>query len=465
MFERRIQVQPGDTLILDEMGGKMAIGAWDEGEVLIRLEKGQDALQVKETEAGPVVSVPAACQVWVPSNLPVTIRRVQASLSAQGLTALNAEQVRGNLKMRGVGQATIAEVYGNLTADEGGPLRLVGTVYGNATLQSVSGADLQNVRGNLRVKNGGHLRVSRAGGNLQARNLRGKLSAEQVGGNAVLKDIEQPCSLHKVAGNLTAEDLSGGIQAPRIGGNLVLEGKLGRGRSYHFRADGNARLRFSEGTNAVLTLTARGKLLAQAPLADEQWLGKTLTGRLGDGGSEIVVEAGGNVLLSSEDSARGVELGTEIARQIEDSLQAVDLEAVGRQVSGEMEAALSRLRVKMEDVNWEQIGSQAREAIERAMEQMQRDADRLAEKGARQQQRLERQAEQQARRLERRQRKQGKQAPRPSVAAVDGQPEPHEPVEAAPASEDERLSILKLVEQGQITPAEAEMLLDALQQS
>jgi len=465
MFERRIQVQPGDTLILDEMGGKVAIGAWDEREVLIRLKKGQDALQVKETEAGLLVSASSACQIQVPADLSITVRQVRANLTAQDLAALNAEQVRGNLKLRGVGEATIAEVYGNLSADKGGPLRLVGTVYGNVTLQSVSGADLQNVRGNLRVKDGGHLRVSRAGGNLQARNLRGKLGAEQVGGNAILQRIQGPCSLDRVAGNLVAEDLGGGIQAPRIGGNLVLGGNLGRGCSYHFRADGNALLRFSEGTNAVLSLTARGKLLAQAPLADEQWLGKTLTGRLGDGGCEIVVEAEGNVLLSSEDSVRGVELGTEIARQIEDSLQAVDLEAVGRQVSGEMEAALSRLRVKMEDVDWEQMGTQAREAVERAMEQMQREADRLAEKGARQQRRLERQAEQQARRLERRQRKQGKQAPRPSVAAVDGQPEPHEPAEAAPASEDERLSILKLVERGQITPAEAEMLLDALQQS
>ena len=44
MFERRIQVQPGDTLILDEMGGKVAIGAWDEGEVLIRLENSSSIL-------------------------------------------------------------------------------------------------------------------------------------------------------------------------------------------------------------------------------------------------------------------------------------------------------------------------------------------------------------------------------------------------------------------------------------
>ena len=468
MFERRIQVEPGASLILDEMDRDVTIGRWDEGEVLIRLKSGrQDALQVEETEAGPIVSARASCTIQVPSNLPVTVRRARANLTAQGLTALNAEQVRGNLKLSGVGEAIIAEVYGNLSADESGPLRLVGTVYGNIALQSVSGADLQNVRGNLRVKNAGHLRVSRTGGNLQAKNIEGKLDAEQIGGNASLKSIQGACSLDKVAGNLVAKGLTAGARVTRIGGNLVLNGALGAGRSYYFRADGNALLRLAEGTNAHLSLTAKGKVVAPATLVDQQWVGKTLQGRLGDGGSEVVVEAKGNVLVSSDESALGAELGEEISRQIEKSLQAIDLEAIGRQVSEEMETALSRLRVKMESVNWEQMGVQSRDAIERAMDQMQRDVDRLAEKATRQQQRVERKAEQEARRLERMQHRLERQAQRlqPQQAAGDRQEEPPEPVEAAPDTEDERLSILKMVEQGQITPAEAEMLLDALQES
>jgi hypothetical protein len=36
------------------------------------------------------------------------------------------------------------------------------------------------------------------------------------------------------------------------------------------------------------------------------------------------------------------------------------------------------------------------------------------------------------------------------------------PVEPAPDLDEERLSILRMVEQGQISPEEAEMLLDAL---
>jgi hypothetical protein len=395
-----------------------------------------------------------------------------ANLKAKELADLNAEQVRGNLKLSEVSTAVVAEVYGNLKADEMASLRVVGTIHGEAGLDEVATADLQNVRGNLHVKESNRLRVSRISGNLHAKEINGPLDADQVGGNAVLKGIAGAVTLDQVAGNLVAKNLTGGAKISRIGGNLVLNGELGTSCTYHFLADGNAVLRLSEDASAHLTLSARGQILSSLKLADQEWEGNRLTGTLGDGGAEIVVEAKGNVLLGGDHAAAAADrgLGDEISRQVEESLRAIDLEAIGRQVSEEMEAAMSRLRVKLESADWERIGLQARRAVEQTMERMQRDMDRLAEKAAHHQEWLERQAEREARRQERWERKlekaaQGRQQAAGAEVAERKEKEAAEPagVEPEPGLEEERLSILQMVEQGQITPEEAEMLLDALE--
>jgi hypothetical protein len=367
MLERRVEVETGDQLTLVDMAANVSIAGWDRADVLIRLPDGRDEdLSVERTEEGPAVSAKGSCEIQVPANMPLTIRQVSANLAVKGLDGtLNAEQVRGNLVLDNIHDATLAEVYGNLRADGMSSLRLVGTVYGDAGFRKVQAAELQNIRGNLRIKAADHLRVSRVGGNLEAKDLGGKLDAGQVGGNATLKGVAGFGTLEQVAGNFTAKNLTGGAKATRIGGNVMLYGELGEGCTYHFGADGNAILRLTEGTGAHLTLRAQGRVLVSVPLEGEQRDGNGLTGTLGPGGAEIVVEAKGNVVLRASEVALGADLGEEISRQVEESLSAIDLDAIGRQVGGELEQAMSRLRVKLESVDWDLIGQQTQQTMER----------------------------------------------------------------------------------------------------
>jgi hypothetical protein len=461
MYEKQIPLESTEQLTLVEMAGNLTIDAWDRPELLIRLHDGREEdLTVEDTEAGPAVSAKASCAIQVPGSLPVILRQAMGNLKVDGPADLNAEQVRGNLKLTGVDKAVLAEVYGNLKVDATTSLRVVGTIYGDARLNSVEGADLQNVRGNMNVKASGRVRASRIGGNLLAKVLGGALDIDRVGGNALLKSIAGPVTLDQVAGNLVAKDLSAGAQVPRIGGNLVLNGGLTQGYSYHFQSDGNASLRLPEGSNAHVTITGRGKVVSSLALQDEERDGASLSGTLGDGGAELAVVARGNVILGDGAESVPAGLGEEISRQVEESLRAIDFEAISRQVADEMEAATSRLKVKLEGVDWERMGLQAQRAAERAMDHLQRDMDRAVENAARHQERLERRLEKERRRMERRQRKD-----RQTPGATSWPQE----TEGAPASqedtdlEEQRLAILKMVEQGQITPEEAEMLLDALE--
>ena len=467
MVETRIQIEEGGRLTLDRMASKVTLAGWDEADVRIRLHEGEEKdLTVEQTDTGPVVSARVACDVRVPASLSVTIRQAMANLKVLELSELNAEQVRGSLKLSEVEEAVIAEVYGSLKASEMESLQLVGTIFGSATLGEVKTVELQNVRGSLQAKEVKQLRASRIGGNLQVKEMSGALHAEQVGGNALLHEIAGAVTLDQVAGNLVAKELTGGAKVPKIGGNLMFNGGLGAGCTYHLSARGNATLRLTEDASAHLTLIAKGKLQTSVALADYEQAEGKLTGTMGGGGAEVVVEADGNLLLGGGRETAGTGLGEEISRQVEEGLRAIDLEAIGQQVSEEMQSAMSRLRVKLENVDWERMGLRTQQAIEQAMDRMQRDLERMAAKTARQQERLERQAERQARREERLERR--IKGADPGQAQYEVEVDWEEwPVEeaagAGPDIDEERLSILRMVEQGQITPVEAEMLLDALE--
>ena len=464
MFEMQIQATEGSHLTLDEMAGHMVLVGEDRTDILLRARDGhKEDLQVEETATGPVVSARTGCEIRVPLSVLVSVRQVTGNMKAKGVPELNAEQVRGNLRLQAVARASLAEVYGNLRTDEADSLRVLGTVYGDAYLKSVLAVDIQNVRGNMQVKASDQVRVSRTGGSLQAREIRGALDVDRVGGNATLRGIGGMLSLDQVAGNLVVKDLSGGAKVGRIGGNLVWNGTLGAGCTYHFGADGNATLRLSEGAGAHVTLKAKGNLHTST-LTAVQHDGNTVSGTLGDGGSEIVVEAKGNILLGGGQGGIGADLGEEISRQVEEGLQAIDLEAIGRQVGEEMEAAMSRLRVKLEDVDWDRVGRQAEQAVEMAMDRMERDMDRMVGKAAQHQEKVERKAEREARRRERQERRgRGGWQEEPAATAQDPPAKAaYEATEPESDLDDERLSILRMVEQGQINPEEAEMLLDAL---
>lgn len=456
MYELRIPVEDGTRLTLVEMANNVSLAGSDETDVVLRLRDGQaDSLTIQDTEEGPMVSARVACEVRVPATVPVTVREVKGNLNVKDLgTEFTVEQVRGNLQVIDVSRATIAEVYGNFKSKETGDLRLVGTVYGDAGLKELETADLQNVRGNLQARDVAWLRFSRVGGNLLAKDVAGPLNGDRVGGNASLKGVGGLVSLEQVAGNLVAKNLTNGARVDRIGGNLVLNGDLGTGCTYQLRADGNATLRFSDDTSAHLTLRAKGKLLPSAAMAIQEQQNNTLVGTLGQGGTEVVVEAKGNITVGGGQPTVGADLGEEIARQVEEGLGAIDLDAIGRQVGEEMEAAISRLQVKLEGVDWERLGHQAQQGVERAMTRIQRDVDRMAEKAVRHEAQWQHQQQREGQRPQ----AQGEAADRedwPTEAAVG-------PMEPEPDLDEERLSILRMVEQGTITSEEAEMLLDAL---
>jgi hypothetical protein len=88
----------------------------------------------------------------------------------------------------------------------------------------------------------------------------------------------------------------------------------------------------------------------------------------------------------------------------------------------------------------------------------------MVEKAARHQEKIESKMEREQRRMERLERRHQRAAGHAHEAqAAEATSGSEDAVDPGPDLDEERLSILRMVEQGQIAPEEAEMLLDALQ--
>jgi len=486
MIEKQIPLAEGAQVTLLEMAGDLKVSGWDEAYVQVELDGDEEKdLRVGESPSGVELSARTSCEVYVPAGAPVTIRQAMGNVKVKEVQAVfKTEQVHGDLRLSDMGEVVIDTAHGNLKAGDLSTLRVTDVVSGNATIKSMESADLRAVQGNLQAKALGRLQVGRVAGDLVAKDVEGPVSAEQADGNAMLKDIGGMVTIDKVGGNLVARDLLGGVRAGRVGGNLVLSGDLGSGCTYQFRAGGNAALKLADDANASVTLKAGGRVVSTAALAEEVRTENSLSGILGDGGSEVTVEAGGNVILGypgrvswhedeeglweeaeDERGPCGISLGDEISRQVEESLRAIDVEAISRKAGEEIERAMAQMRAKLESIDWARVGHHAEGAMERALGQMQRELDRMSEKAARQQEKMQRAAEQRQRQAERHAERQAEQQRRPAARAHTvtwqaGQPRPTPA--PAPSFDEERLSILTMVEQGQITIQEAETLLDAL---
>lgn len=138
-------------------------------------------------------------------------------------------------------------------------------------------------------------------------------------------------------------------------------------------------------------------------------------------------------------SLEGLDIGAEVAK----SLEELD---IGTMVHDEIEKAMSKIEHKM---------ARARDRAERAQEK----AHRIAEKMARHQEKMHQAAERMAHRHERTWHAEQK-AHRVDVA-VDEETQADGP-RARQVSEEEQLSILRMLQEGTITTEQADMLLKAL---
>ncbi len=417
MEQQSVNTSDAPEVYVEEVSGSLSVKGWDQAEVSAKADPGSSL--ILENEADSVrISCRGNCTLHVPLD-----------------AALHVEKVNGEARFKRIEEA--------LEIDE---------VMGELTLIDVAAVNVHNVHGNL-----------------QARDISGDVHIEQVHGNATLRRVEGGFFAEQVKGNLELRGVEGVVMADAEG-NVTLRLESLTSGSYRVSAKGNLQCRVSADENARVSLTSDGETIElRLPDQNTTLHQKSTSITLGEegGDTELILSAGGALFFGArpvpwdeaEDSGKPfgfpADFGEQIAQQVQSQVE---------EHMGLLNDQLSKLSVWIGKANFseeeaERVMRQARKTTEQATARAQENIARAQEKIARKMEAAQRKAERQARSAERR-RSHGSHSwssEWPSTPPPPAQ-EPKEPV-----TDEERLMILRMLEEKKITLEEAEKLLAALE--
>lgn len=452
MNEQIIATSDAPEIIITHVEGDLQVKGWDRSEIEVKANV--DELAVQEEDDVVQISCQGSCALRVPEAATLRIDYVGGEARFKLLEdQLHAVRIGGLATLRSVADASLDHVMGDLfVKNVSGDLR-VGQVGGNASIRLVDGdCSLEYVSGNL-----------------EARDIAGSLSAS-AGGDASLREIEGDCTLTRIGGDLALRDLQGDLQA-RAGGDCSLRLSSLEGSSYEVNAGGDLSCRLPEDPSLQLSITAP---LIRIRLADETRTCQEGTCELvlGSGDAVMKLTAGGDALIDARDSSTEAgesdftdDFSERIDKQIEAQIEA-QMDAINEQLKLLNNLSASLRGVGLDPEETQEILRQAQRSGEKSSAQAQEKMRRAQEKLERKLEAARRRSELKAMAAERRAQAAERRAEigkrRAWTFSFKSTPKTQQPP-VEPVTDEERLMILRMLEQKKITIEEAEALLAALE--
>jgi hypothetical protein len=403
-MEERIPVGEAPQLIIKHIGGSLSLHTWDRREIQLRSDEEESHIQVSGQEQ-VLYSTNGDCIIHAPVDTELQI------------TTLH-------------GDGQISGVLGAITID--------------------------TAHGNLHLRHAGELEIQAIHGDLSLHHVQGSVQLELVGGNAEIGDVEGNLQVEGVGGDLHVRHVRGAVNA-HCRGSCSVEVALVEGEACHIHAGGDIHCRVPNAIDADVQLKAGGDILVKGAGSTKTRAQGRHEFTMGQGGTPLHLTAGGSIVLTSQVAGSGSysysygfedefgERAAEMAQRITEQVER-QMANVSRHLEG-LDERLSRL------ANSDEIAARVQQKVQAAM----RKAEEKIAEATRDAERRARTAERQAAKHEARQRRvQPGWAPPP--------PPPPKPLRPKkdPVSEQERLMVLRMVEEGKISVEQAEKLLAAL---
>ncbi len=355
----------------------------------------------------------------------------------------------------------------------------VGQVHGDARFKLLEEPlSIDQVNGTITLRSVGDVKAGQVNGDLIARQINGDLRVDQINGNAHGRDLQGICSLNRVNGNLDLQAAGSPVQA-EVDGNARLRLAVLSEAGVSIQADGNIQVEIPAEANASLKLSSEGSLIRlRLPGNTQTYHQENLELKLGTGVSQIELSASGNVSVSNleinSESSKGSDeefdpfthlppdFGERIAQQVESQIES-QMEFMTRQMNEQLErmtAAFGKSGMSQKEADriMEETRKKSEEAAAQAQEKMRRSQEKMERKMDAHRRRAEAQTQAAERRAQSSSRagwtfKWPPSTPPPAPGSAS-RPQ---------ASEEERLLILKMLEQKKISLEEAANLLEALE--
>lgn len=343
---------------------------------------------------------------------------------------------------------------------------------GDAVIKALEGdLTIDTLSGNLELRNVGGTKIGTMHGNLSAKNVDGDLNIDSVSGDISARSVHGDFTITGTAsGNLNLSDIGGSAKAS-TNGNITLRLDPSPGHQFDFSCRGNLFCRLSSEASVEISVPKASQVMVDLPGIHASAPVQTpyaLT--LGEGDAKLTLSANGNVVLDThapdwdmEDF--DIDIGSEVNGMAEAVSQQISqqVESQVRMIEDQLNAQLSNLSMRLSAAKLSE--DQARRIEERAREASERAASRAQERIRRAQEKMEQKLAAAQRKIEFKSqaRERASRHGRHSWSFnIPTPPTPPTPP-GEPVSEDERLMILRMLEQKQITLEQAEELLSALE--
>lgn len=400
---------------ITNVGGDLRITGWDQSQLVAEADD-EDSVRCDHDGDRLSLQADADCRIRLPRGAQVSVRTVGGD---------------ANLKFL---QQKLA----------------IGNVGGDLTLRQVAGANIGVVGGDVKVKRvNGDIQVGHVGGDLEARELDGAFKSGNVGGDLFLHEV------------------GGAIQAITAG-DVKLSVNFKPEQEYSVQAGADLTCRVGPGASARLSLIAGGDISLDLPGAQVVGNANHKTVTLGAGAAAVNLRAGGDLHLTGT-SFNAEAMGDFGEKFGEDFMADFNkhMADFGEKFGEDFMAGLNFSAGPVDAANIAASARRAAERVQRAGRRQAESARRQAEKEAARAQRIaeaaHRRAEAINRKLHEEPGRRGwpfrSEPPRPPVPPRPSSPAP----QTDPVSDEERMTILRMVEQKKISVAEAEKLLAALE--
>jgi hypothetical protein len=270
---------------------------------------------------------------------------------------------------------------------------------------------IDHVRGSAQLNRVAGACIDRVGGNLNAAHIDGELTLDRAGGDVRLRDMSGAARV-ALGGDLVVTGAHSPLEAT-AGGDVALRVEIAHAEPLTIVAGGDIICRLQGSPSAMVTLACGGTRTIDLPniVRDGSDPGHV---KLGEGEAEVSLRAGGDIWLGGIGASYGVEDADAIGSRVAAS--------VGKTLA-DVEAGLAAMGAVMESVPEAEISSKVQKVIKRAIRRKQRSHLKDV-------------------------------APLPVAVGSGSDP--------GGASDEERLKILKMVEDGKLSVEDAEKLFEAL---
>lgn len=449
MKQQTLAVSPNPSVVVGSVSGDLRLTGWDRAEILAKTD-GETLTLTAEGDQVPI-SCDESLILYLPRQAKLSLDHISGDASLQALQGpLVMGSVDGDLSLNDLDRVTLETVSGHASFRSVGVLdvqKIVGDLSlrggrGNCAIESVGGdASVHGVNGTVTMKTiRSDLTLSKVRGEVEV--------TESIGGDASLRDVEGGVSLKHVGSDLYLRNVRGEVEAS-AGGDATLYLEPLAGLEYRIEADGDMLVRLPPHADAELHLTSDSPEDIQVEFPglkrESEAQGQKVT--LGSGAARMFLTAAGELIVTSRgerwDSAADFGFG------MLDDFEMPEIPGIPPIPPIPPIPGLSP------ELN-ERITRRAKEAVERAQSRVDAANRRTEARGAA----AVRRAEAKARASEARARRWQRWGAR--IGQREGPP-PTPPKKGEPVSDEERLTILKMLQQKKISLEEAEKLLAALE--